>query len=197
MTRASVVLPVPGGPHRITELSRSASTNVRSGRPGPSRCGWPTMSSSVVGRSRSASGACLRSCSCSAASKRLLSLLGNVATVATAAPGGWPVAFSREAAEAADLRRLGGNLASDAATHQGVNRRCGLSRRAVEQPEAEQDDRRAEQLRTAVRFRRREAPGAPAPVPSCPGRARQLAPRCRFRARRSDRSQRSRCRHRW
>ena len=36
-TRAREVLPVPGGPHRMADVSRSASIRVRSGRPGPSR----------------------------------------------------------------------------------------------------------------------------------------------------------------
>ena len=57
-TLASVVLPVPGGPHRIIDDSRSASISARSGAPGPSRCGWPTISSRVRGRIRAASGAC-------------------------------------------------------------------------------------------------------------------------------------------
>ena len=55
--RASVVLPVPGGPHRIIECSRPDSKATRSGLPGPSRWRWPITSSSVFGRSRSASGA--------------------------------------------------------------------------------------------------------------------------------------------
>ena len=57
MRRAIVVLPVPGGPQRTTDESRSASMSTRSGRPGPSRSRWPTTSSSVRGRSRAASGA--------------------------------------------------------------------------------------------------------------------------------------------
>jgi acyl carrier protein len=57
ISRASVVLPVPGGPQRIIECSRPDSKATRSGLPGPSRCGWPITSSSVFGRSRSASGA--------------------------------------------------------------------------------------------------------------------------------------------
>ena len=56
--RASVVLPVPGGPHSSTDDRRSCSTRRRSGRPRPSSCGWPTTSSIVRGRSRAASGAC-------------------------------------------------------------------------------------------------------------------------------------------
>ena len=34
MMRARVVLPVPGGPHRMIDCSRSRSTASRSGRPG-------------------------------------------------------------------------------------------------------------------------------------------------------------------
>ena len=56
MSRAIVVLPVPGGPQRITEERRSPSISARSGRPGASRSRWPTTSSSVRGRSRAASG---------------------------------------------------------------------------------------------------------------------------------------------
>ena len=56
-TLASVVFPVPGGPHRMIDDSRSASIRARSGAPGPSRWGWPTISSSVRGRIRAASGA--------------------------------------------------------------------------------------------------------------------------------------------
>ena len=70
ISRASVVLPVPGGPQRITDDSRSASISARSGRPGPSRCSWPTMSSSVRGRSRAASGARRASRSSAAAANR-------------------------------------------------------------------------------------------------------------------------------
>ena len=57
ISRASVVLPTPGGPQRIIECSRPDSKATRSGLPGPSRCCWPITSSSVFGRSRSASGA--------------------------------------------------------------------------------------------------------------------------------------------
>ena len=65
-TRASVVFPVPGGPHRMIDESRSVSISARSGAPGPTRCRWPTMSSSVCGRMRAASGACCSSRSCRA-----------------------------------------------------------------------------------------------------------------------------------
>src|SRR5258706_4220969 len=55
--RASVVLPEPGGPHRIIECSLPDSKAMRSGLPGPSRWFWPTTSVRDRGRSRSASGA--------------------------------------------------------------------------------------------------------------------------------------------
>ena len=55
-TEARVVLPVPGGPHRMAEVSRSDSMSARSGAPGPTRCCWPMISSSVRGRSRAARG---------------------------------------------------------------------------------------------------------------------------------------------
>ena len=64
MIRASVVLPVPGGPHRMIDCSRSRSIASRSGLPGASSSSWPTNSSNVRGRMRSASGAgaALRDC---------------------------------------------------------------------------------------------------------------------------------------
>ncbi len=37
ISRASVVLPTPGGPHRIIECGRPLSRATRSGMPGPSR----------------------------------------------------------------------------------------------------------------------------------------------------------------
>ena len=54
--RASVVLPVPGGPHRIIECRLRPSSKRRSGLPGASRCDWPMNSSRLAGRMRSASG---------------------------------------------------------------------------------------------------------------------------------------------
>ena len=60
ISRASVVLPVPGGPHRMIDCSRSRSIISRSGRPGVTRSSWPTISSSDRGRIRSASGIGLR-----------------------------------------------------------------------------------------------------------------------------------------
>ena len=47
--RASVVLPVPGGPYRIIECGRPSSIAVRSVEPRPSRCSCPTNSPSDAG----------------------------------------------------------------------------------------------------------------------------------------------------
>ena len=55
-SRASVVFPQPGGPHRISDASRPRSSIRASGASGRSSCSWPTSSASTVGRSRSASG---------------------------------------------------------------------------------------------------------------------------------------------
>ena len=59
MTWARVVLPVPGGPEKITEGKRSASMARRRSLPGARICSWPTNSSSERGRIRVASGAAL------------------------------------------------------------------------------------------------------------------------------------------
>ena len=40
--RASVVLPVPAGPYRMTEESVSCSMARLSHEPGPTACAWPT-----------------------------------------------------------------------------------------------------------------------------------------------------------
>ncbi len=53
---ARVVLPQPGGPHRIIECTRPDSTARRSALPGASSLRCPTISSRVRGRMRSASG---------------------------------------------------------------------------------------------------------------------------------------------
>ena len=37
MTEASVVFPVPGGPHKMADVSRSFSTRARSGAPGATK----------------------------------------------------------------------------------------------------------------------------------------------------------------
>ena len=57
ISEASVVLPVPGGPYRMTDAAPDPSTRRRKGDPGPSRCSWPTTSSSDSGRIRTARGA--------------------------------------------------------------------------------------------------------------------------------------------
>jgi hypothetical protein len=54
--RAIVVLPVPAGPHRITEVSRRVSTRARNAPRGPRRWSCPRTSSRERGRSRAASG---------------------------------------------------------------------------------------------------------------------------------------------
>ena len=54
--RASVVLPTPGGPHRIIECSLPDANATASGLPGASRWRWPATSATDFGRSRSASG---------------------------------------------------------------------------------------------------------------------------------------------
>ena len=54
--RARVVLPTPGGPHRIMECSGCASRQRRRGLPGASRWLWPTKSSARAGRSSAARG---------------------------------------------------------------------------------------------------------------------------------------------
>src|SRR5690606_35189431 len=55
-SRARVVLPVPGGPHCTMECGLPARMAARSGLSGPSKCAWPTYSSRLRGRMRSASG---------------------------------------------------------------------------------------------------------------------------------------------
>ena len=71
ITWASVVFPVPGGPHSTTDMPASFSASLRSGVPSPVRCRWPITSSRVRGRIRTASGAAARAASSPAASKRL------------------------------------------------------------------------------------------------------------------------------
>ena len=72
ISRASVVLPVPGGPHRMIDCSRSRSIISRSGRPGATSSSWPTISSSVRGRMRSARGTVLGSTGAGGSSNRLI-----------------------------------------------------------------------------------------------------------------------------
>src|SRR5262249_8903017 len=52
--------PVPGGPQNTIEPTVPRSIASRSGLPGASRCRWPTISSSVRGRMRAASGCVTR-----------------------------------------------------------------------------------------------------------------------------------------
>src|ERR1700677_4485102 len=56
MISASVVLPLPGGPHKIIDGTASRSIAARSARPGPNNSRCPTNSSSVRGRIRAANG---------------------------------------------------------------------------------------------------------------------------------------------
>src|SRR6476660_6855175 len=70
MSRAIVVLPVPGGPQSTSDDSRSDSISTRSDFPAPSRCCWPTTSFSERGRNRAASGARLASRSSTAAANK-------------------------------------------------------------------------------------------------------------------------------
>ena len=57
VSRASVVFPTPGGPHRTKECSFFASKASLRGFPGPIKCAWPTTSSKLDGRRSSAKGA--------------------------------------------------------------------------------------------------------------------------------------------
>jgi hypothetical protein len=56
---AMVVLPVPGGPHKIRDGIFPPSMAVRRMLPLSARCSWPTKSSRVCGLSRSANGMAL------------------------------------------------------------------------------------------------------------------------------------------
>ena len=56
MICASDVLPVPGGPKKISDWMRSASMARRNSCPGARICVWPANSSSERGRMRAASG---------------------------------------------------------------------------------------------------------------------------------------------
>ena len=58
ISRAMVVLPTPGGPHRMQLCGRPDSNANRSGMPGPNTCCWPTTSARVRGRRTSARGWC-------------------------------------------------------------------------------------------------------------------------------------------
>ena len=69
--RASVVLPVPGGPKKSDDETRSSSIARRSAAPSPTSWGCPANSSSARGRRRSASGAWAARRSSAASSNRL------------------------------------------------------------------------------------------------------------------------------
>ena len=68
MICASDVLPVPGGPKKISDWMRSASMARRSNWPGPRMCVWPTNSLRLRGRMRAASGWCRCNSGCGEAS---------------------------------------------------------------------------------------------------------------------------------
>src|ERR1035437_5682672 len=70
-TYASVVLPVPGGPHSSSDIGASLSISLRNGVPAPVRCRCPITSSRLRGRIRTASGAAARAAVFSASSNRL------------------------------------------------------------------------------------------------------------------------------
>ena len=55
-SRAMVVLPTPGGPHRISEDKDRAASIAPKGPSAPNTCSWPMTSDRLRGRSRSASG---------------------------------------------------------------------------------------------------------------------------------------------
>jgi hypothetical protein len=57
ISRAKVVLPTPGGPHKIMECGWPDSKATRKGCPSPNRWSCPITSSSDWGRRRSAKGA--------------------------------------------------------------------------------------------------------------------------------------------
>ncbi len=79
ISRASVVLPHPGGPHKIMEPISSRSICVRRGFPGPSSDSCPVNSSSVRGLMRSARGcpAALPLSSGSSFANRLIGIPGS------------------------------------------------------------------------------------------------------------------------
>jgi hypothetical protein len=70
-TYASVVFPVPGGPHSTSDIGTSRSTSWRIGVPAPSRWACPTTSFRPRGRMRTASGSSSRRISSAGSSNRL------------------------------------------------------------------------------------------------------------------------------
>ncbi len=124
MSRASVVLPVPGGPQKITEDSRSSSMSARSGRPGASRWSWPTTSSRVRGRRRAASGAWWASRSRTAAANRS-SAIGDDRTAGTGAHRSVAASASAAAIDSGVSTRSAGTIdtrISTPATRNGARR---------------------------------------------------------------------------
>ena len=85
--RASVVLPIPGGPKKIADPTRSSAIARRSAEPSPSMCSWPASSSSVRGRRRSASGAVSGSRWAAASENRSLNTRSGAGKAGTCAPG--------------------------------------------------------------------------------------------------------------
>ena len=84
--RASVVLPTPGGPHRIIECGLPARMRRAGACPSPSRCADRPCRRACCGRSRSASGA---AGSCFAKRSFTLELTNNASqSVMTSAPFG-------------------------------------------------------------------------------------------------------------
>ena len=106
ITKASVVLPEPGGPQRMSERSWSCSIARRRGRPGPSTSSWPRISSSVRGRTRSASGASGRGSSTGIWWSRPLESRSSGKSDPVSSPRGRAIAQSLAPREPALPRRL-------------------------------------------------------------------------------------------
>src|SRR3712207_3199550 len=149
-TRASVVLPVPGGPHRTSDPILPRSTALK-GPPSPVRCGWPTTSSSVRGRSLSARGARRERLSEPGSSNRSIvgvyralrrlpsGFLGValvvLAALAVHAPRGLQDVLRVEAAEGAGLQDLIHGVLGDHHPLGSVRHRQRLVEGAVEDPD--------------------------------------------------------------
>ena len=98
--RARLVLPVPAGPHRIDDPTRSDSASRRKGAPGPMRCSWPTTSSRVRGRRRAARGAWRWRRRSAASAKRLSGCPRSSRAHPAAPPHGCPARPGRRRAAA-------------------------------------------------------------------------------------------------
>ena len=92
------------GPTGSTEPTRSDSARTRKGAPGPTRCSWPTTSSSVRGRRRAASGA-WRWRRRSAASAKRLTAPASAAPAGRAGGGGTTTRMPSSASVAGGQRR--------------------------------------------------------------------------------------------